>query len=52
MTTPEDQVPEEPTRRLGPTEAEYSATVLAGHWFTGPEQEGARATVPEQGSPP
>ncbi|WP_406425163.1 hypothetical protein [Streptomyces sp. NBC_01589] len=52
MTTPEDQVPEEPTRRLGPTEAEYSATVLASHWFTGPEQEGATATVPEQGEPP
>ncbi|MFI6360498.1 hypothetical protein ACIBJF_50130 [Streptomyces sp. NPDC050743] len=51
MTTPEDQVPEEPTRRLRPAEAEYSATVLASHWFTGPEQEGATATVPEQGEP-
>ncbi|MFJ9359328.1 hypothetical protein [Streptomyces mirabilis] len=51
MTAPEDQVPEEPTRRLRPAEAEYSATVLASHWFTGPEQEGATATVPEQGEP-
>ncbi|MGW3028062.1 hypothetical protein [Streptomyces sp. NPDC001221] len=51
MTIPEDQVPEEPTRRLGPTEAEYSATALSSHWFTGPEQEGAAATVPEQGEP-
>ncbi|MEU1202710.1 hypothetical protein ABZ446_41750 [Streptomyces sp. NPDC005813] len=51
MTTPEDQVPEEPTRRLDPTEAEYSATALASHWFTRPEEEGATATVPEQGEP-
>ncbi|GAA5028786.1 hypothetical protein [Streptomyces siamensis] len=49
MNAPEDQIPEEPTRRLGPTEAEYSATVLASHWFTRPEQDGA--TVPEQGDP-
>ncbi|MEV6010751.1 hypothetical protein AB0M29_28525 [Streptomyces sp. NPDC051976] len=48
MNTPEDQVPEEPTRGLGPTEAEYSATVLASQWFTGPEQEQATATVPDR----
>ncbi|MFG2858178.1 hypothetical protein ACGFZ9_47740 [Streptomyces mirabilis] len=51
MTTPEDQVPEEPTPKLRPPEAKYSATVLASHWFTGPEQVGATATGPEQGEP-
>lgn len=41
MTTPDDRVPEEPTRGLGgpAADAEYSATVLASHWFIGPERE-------------
>jgi hypothetical protein len=47
MTTPDDRVPEEPTRSLGgpSADAEYSATVLASHWFTGPEREEPAATV-------
>ncbi|WP_433445845.1 hypothetical protein ACQPXS_47605 (plasmid) [Streptomyces sp. CA-142005] len=47
MTTPDDRVPEEPARSLGGSsaDAEYSATVLASHWFTGPEREESAATV-------
>ncbi|MFF3878408.1 hypothetical protein [Streptomyces sp. NPDC001978] len=47
MTTPDDRVPEEPTRSLGgpSADAEYSATVLASHWFTGPEREEPAAAV-------
>jgi hypothetical protein len=47
MTTPDDRVPEELTRSLGgpSADAEYSATVLASHWFTGPEREEPAATV-------
>jgi hypothetical protein len=48
MIPPDDRAPEEEPSRSpgGPSAAEYSATVLASHWVTGPEREEPATPTP------